>query len=160
MEKNKKKIYFIFHWVAVLSLIGLIATALGGALFFSKKAIMESFSYSLPALNINIDLVNQLFIAKIERRFNWDWHFYSGLLFGIDIFFFILFYLKNMLLFCIACAFISGSRLYARLWIPLNDDFFYYLKMFHRYSVYTFIFLLSFHVLEKIKLQITGGCDG
>lgn len=159
------KLYFILHWIGIVGLLGLIVTAFGGAVFFSKEAIMQSFGYSLPALHINISPVNQLFIAKIERRFNWDWHFYSGMLFGFSMFLFLTIHIlkKNKLkllhigiIICIGFVFISGSRLYGRLWIPLSDDFFYYLKIFHRYSVYTLVFLTGLHVLQKIKIQITG----
>lgn len=80
-----KTIYKINHWILFLSFLGLVATALAADFFFSKEAIMKSFEISLPQLNISIPPADRLFIARIERRITWDWHFYSGIIFTIAI---------------------------------------------------------------------------
>ena len=77
-------IYKINHWVLFLTFLGLVGTAITADFFFSKEAIMKSFEFSLAHLNIYIPPVDQLYIARIERRSTWDWHFYIGVIFFIS----------------------------------------------------------------------------
>ena len=80
-----KTIYKINHWVLFFSFLGLVTTSLAAEFFFSKQAIMQSFEFSLGNLGIMISPVDQLFIARIERRITWDYHFYVGILFFVSL---------------------------------------------------------------------------
>lgn len=166
-----KTIYKINHWVLVLSFLGLIATSLAADFFFSKQAIMESFEFSLGNLGIMISPVDQLFIARIERRNTWDYHFYVGIVFFISLAISIfrrkdkivdnerfsktlkesiwLMYISGIVLF------ISGLIMYLRLYFPLEDKYFLYLKNIHNFAKWGFIYSLVFHIISVIKLENT-----
>ena len=77
----------ILHWVFVPVLLAVVFTAIMNTTFFSKEAIMESFKFSFPNVDLyEVGAADQLFIARMERRVGWVFHFWSGcVLFSIII---------------------------------------------------------------------------
>lgn len=164
-----KTIYKINHWVLVLSFLGLIATSLAADFFFSKQAIMQSFEFSLGNLGIMISPVDQLFIARIERRITWDYHFYVGILFFVSLVISIvrskdrnLFddkfskVLKESIIFMYISGlvlFFSGLIMYLRLYFPLEDSYFSTLKNIHNIAKWSFVFFVVMHIISVIKLE-------
>lgn len=166
-----KTIYKINHWILVLSFLGLITTSLAAEFFFSKHAIMQSFEFSLGNLGIMISPVDQLFIARIERRNTWDYHFYIGVIFFISLAISIIRkkdkqlsadtfskILNESILFMYISGvvlFLSGLIMFLRLYFPLEDKYFSYLKDIHNIAKWSFIFFLVFHIISVIRLENT-----
>ena len=161
-------IYKINHWVLFLTFLGLVGTAITADFFFSKEAIMKSFEFSLAHLNIYIPPVDQLYIARIERRITWDWHFYIGVIFFISTLMIvykyragqlfkskILRYSIVVLIFSAVALSISGIIMYARLYFVLDESYFQLLKKIHDFSKWMFIVFVFIHVIEVIKLENT-----
>lgn len=160
MISNKEK---ILHWFIFLSFLGLITTALAADFFFSKEAIMESMKSSLPMLNLDdvIAPADRLFIARIERRDTWDWHFYFGIVFGLSILFWIIIsifqkkisFLKSSFYSLALILLISGIWLYLRLYINVSTETFALLKEVHHYGYYGFIGLFFIHLIKVIHKE-------
>lgn len=154
--------YKINHWTLFATFIGLICTALAADFFFSKEAIMHSFSVSTPQLGLTITPADQLFMARIARRITWDWHLYIGILFGISLILISFKYrrfkkldLTNIsILIMILSGFVltvSGILMFLRLYNPISEDFFQLLKIFHNYSKWVFIVSVIVHIYSVIK---------
>ncbi len=146
----------ILHWTVFLSFLALCATSLAAEYFFSKEAIMKSLQISLPMINHSIEPVDQLHIAKIMRRDTWDFHFFSGVIFGIALLFWIIISYKTIFrtkiwqILLILSGFvltISGIIMYLRLYYPLKGETFSLLKEIHNYSVDIFLLSLFLHIL-------------
>lgn len=162
-----KTIYKINHWVLFFSFLGLVTTSLAAEFFFSKQAIMQSFEFSLANLGIMISPVDQLFIARIERRNTWDYHFYVGIVFFISLAISIIrskdiitsrilkesirfMYISGLVLF------ISGLIMYLRLYFILEDSYFSLLKTIHNFAKWSFIVFVITHIATIIKLENTS----
>lgn len=154
--------YKLNHWILFITFIGLICTALAADFFFSKEAIMHSFSISTPQLGIQITPADQLFMARIARRVTWDWHLYIGILFSISLILIAFKYKRfqkiNLTNFSILIMLItgfiltiSGILMFLRLYDPISEDFFQLLKLFHNYSKWVFIISVSIHIFSVIK---------
>lgn len=157
----------VSHWFFVLSFIGLCITALAADWFFSKEAILKSFDFSLNHLGLDIPPLDQMYIARIERRITWDWHFYSGIIFFISLA--IAVFTKNFKLatnisnyikiamimsgFILA---ISGLLLYLRLFIQIEPYLFQLLKEIHNIAKWVFIVAVISHVFTIIRLENTS----
>ena len=158
LRKFFKENPYFFHWIGLIGFFGSVTTALAANYFFSKEAIVNSFTYSFSVIGLDsVNITDRLFIARIARRATWHWHFYSGLLLFLS---FAIFYaqrgkfdklLDKVKLFFLFIIFSSGAILYARLYIKISPDTFYYLKIFHHDSVYIFIVIIFFHMIEKIR---------
>ena len=163
-----KTIYKINHWVLVFSFLGLVTTSLAAEFFFSKQAIMQSFEVSFGNLGIMVSPVDQLFIARIERRNTWDYHFYIGLIFFVSLAISIvrakindndssrflkgsirIMYISGIVLFA------SGLVMYLRLYITLEEFHFSLLKNIHNISKWTFIIFVIVHIITVIRLENT-----
>lgn len=162
-----KTIYKINHWILFFSFLGLVTTSLAAEFFFSKQAIMQSFEFSLGNLGIMISPVDQLFIARIERRNTWDYHFYVGIVFFISLAISIIrtkdistsrilkesirfMYISGLVLFA------SGLIMYFRLYFILEDSYFSLLKTIHNFAKWSFIVFVITHIATIIKLENTS----
>lgn len=162
-----KTIYKINHWILFFSFLGLVTTSLAAEFFFSKQAIMQSFEFSLANLGIMISPVDQLFIARIERRNTWDYHFYVGIVFFISLAISIIrtkdistsrilkesirfMYISGLVLFA------SGLIMYLRLYFILEDSYFSLLKTIHNFAKWSFIVFVITHIATIIKLENTS----
>lgn len=162
-----KTIYKINHWILFFSFLGLVTTSLAAEFFFSKQAIMQSFEFSLGNLGIMISPVDQLFIARIERRNTWDYHFYVGIVFFISLVISIIrtkdittsrilkesirfMYISGLVLFA------SGLIMYLRLYFILEDSYFSLLKTIHNFAKWSFIVFVITHIATIIKLENTS----
>lgn len=159
-----KTIYKVNHWILFLSFVGLITTSLAAEYFFSKQAIMQSFQFSLSHLGIEISPVDQLYIARIERRVTWDWHFWIGVIFFINICISVFRKrvsgnskaLRNVIFGMMASGFVlfvSGLIMFLRLYFQLDENIFALLKVVHNYSKWIFIILVILHIVLVIKLE-------
>lgn len=163
MSKTTK----IIHWALFVAVCGLITTSLSADFFFSKEAIVRSFQFSMPEIGANIPPADQLFIARIERRIPWDYHFYFGILFSFAISYLFLakkslrknmkLYKINMYLLYIAGAimFISGYLLYSRLFFHMNGKMFASLKAIHDYTKWAFLSFIITHIAAIIYYENT-----
>lgn len=152
------------HWFFVMSFLGLCGTALSAEFFFSKEAILESFDFSLNHLNIYISPVDQLYIARIARRFAWDYHFYIGVLFSISILFLIfsiptntksitLVLSKIIIIGSGIILSITGCLLYLRIYIQISSEVFELLKIIHNNSKWLFIAAVILHIYSVVILE-------
>jgi len=91
MSNIKKEIDLntrLLHWSGVILFISLFFTALMNEFWYSKESIMATFDFSYQMLGLdNLDVDEQLFIARMERRDGWNWHFWLGI--GLSVVFFI-----------------------------------------------------------------------
>ncbi len=122
----------ILHWVIFLAFLGLVLTAISANVLFSKEAIMQSFSFSLPAIDIEMPPTDQLFVARIERRFTWMIHFWIGAFFMATVLLrFLLFwhekrkrgrFLQWFTFALIGLMFLSGFPLFIRIYFDIPAD--------------------------------------
>jgi cytochrome b561 len=152
----------INHWVLFLTFLGLVCTALSADFFFSKQAIMNSFSISTPQLGLSITPADQLFMARIARRVTWDWHLFIGIIFSISLILIAHKYerfeklnlINISILVMLITGFIltiSGILMFIRLYNPISDDFFQLLKIFHNNSKWIFMISVVVHIYAVIK---------
>lgn len=159
-----RTIYKINHWLLFVAFLGLLSTSLAAEFFFSKEAIMDSFKFSFAELNMEVPPVDQLFIARIERRDTWDWHFWIGVVFTLSLI--ASFFRKkekrksNLTSLSIigiynagAILFITGLIMFLRLYFQLEEDAFAVLKIIHNYSKWIFIILIIIHIYSIISLE-------
>lgn len=149
----------ILHWIIFLSFMALGITALAANYFFAKEAIMESFSFSLPALDIEIPPSDQLFIARVARRDTWEIHFWIGVLFAVAGFVkFFLFIFKNrnhkwlnhLSFLIILTLFISGLPLYLRLYFDISAGMQQLARSVHFYMAWVMVLFFIFHLISVI----------
>lgn len=160
----------ITHWILFFSVLGLITTSLSADFFFSKEAIVKSFQFSMPEIGANIAPVDQLFLAKIERRIPWDYHFYFGVLFSFSLIY--LFLAKNSLrksikniklhrinMFFIYITgiimFVTGYLLYSRLFFHMSSKMFVLLKLIHDDTKWVFLAFIIMHIATIIYYENT-----
>lgn len=149
----------VAHLALIIFTLGCFVAALAAEFFFSKEAIMGSFTYSLPKVGLNISPLDQLFIARMERRFAWEWHFFSGI--GAIVAYLSLLtaalYTKkkrkyHLLFFWFFLIFaFSGVAMYFRADGYLNEESIYYLRKLHRYTSFIFAAAIVFHLHSVFK---------
>ena len=145
----------ILHWLIFLAFLILICTAVAANVLFSKEAIMQSFSFSLPAIDIMIPPADQLFVARVERRATWAIHFWTGaLFFGFGLFRFLLFlrgkrvhqFLNSLTFTLILLLFASGLPLYIRIYVDIPAD----VQQFARSMHYALAWIMGLFVVLHI----------
>ncbi len=145
----------ILHWLIFLAFLILICTAVAANVLFSKEAIMQSFSFSLPAIDIEIPPADQLFVARVERRATWVIHFWAGaLFFGFGLFRFLLFlrgkrvhkFLNSLTFTLILLLFVSGVPLYIRIYVDIPVE----IQQFARSVHYIFAWTMGLFVMLHI----------
>ena len=120
---------------------------------------MRSFEFSLAELNLHISPMDQLFIARIQRRDTWDIHYYSGILFALALACMFAYTivkkqkkdLNIVILFTMGLILIStGLIMELRLHTEITDYIFSVLKDIHNFSKWSF---LTFMVAHGLKLS-------
>lgn len=149
----------LLHWMIFLCFVALGMTALAANYFFSKEAIMESFAFSLPALDIEIAPSDQLFIARVARRDTWEIHFWIGAIFGIlAIAKFALFMLKqrthkplnSFSFILILTLLLSGLPLYLRIYFDISADIQQVARGVHFYTAWALVAFFVIHLISVI----------
>ncbi len=152
----------ILHWIIFLSFSALGITALAANYFFAKEAIMQSFAFSLPALDVEIPPCDQLFIARVARRDTWEMHFWIGVLFavtGFAKFFLFVFkkrgykWLNHLSFLIIFILFLSGLPLYLRLYFDISADIQQLARGVHFYMAWVIILFLVSHLVFVIHKE-------
>ncbi len=158
----------LLHWLIFLCFIGLGITAIAANVLFSKEAIMESFAFSFPSLDIDVAPSDQLFIARIARRFTWEIHFWIGLImisaallkFGLYLFkrktnkF-----LNIFTTIMISVIFLSGLPLYLRIYFDISADIQTFSRGVHFYTIWLFVLFFILHLSHIIYKENNGESD-
>jgi len=174
----------ITHWLIVIAFMSLIFTAVMNEFWYSKEQIIESLRFSYPMLGLE-DLYpdEELFIARIERRFGWLWHFWIGIFFFINFLIMFLYSLyikrkknrelRNYLFILALIMFSSGLPLFFRSFITTDfaaQDLFLYTKdgiwyisqglidltrSIHKYTSYLFVVSVILHIINIIYKENT-----
>ena len=152
-----KKSFKIAHWLIFLLFLSLVCSAFSANFFFSKKQIIDSFSYSFDALGLSVPLSDQIFIARVERRFAWAVHFWEGVIFFalmIYNFFQVKKRLFNTFVFLMAVTlFFSGLILYIRIYIDIDIHIQTIARFIHFYTAWIFSFSIIAHIFYMIKKE-------
>lgn len=152
----------IYHWLVFLAFMVCAYTALMNTTFYSKEAIMETFNFSFSNLGIyDIGKADQLFIARIERRVGWVFHFYAGMtLFAIMLLSLIsrfkkltkMYLTKYLILSTIT---ISGIPLYIRAFIDIPMNYQNFSREIHFYTAWIVVAFVIAHVIIIIYKENT-----
>jgi Ni,Fe-hydrogenase I cytochrome b subunit len=174
----------ITHWLIVIAFIALVFTSLMNEFWYSKESIIESLRFSYPMLGLE-DLFpdEELFIARIERRFGWLWHFWIGVFFFAN--FLIMFIysvyikrkknkkLRNYMFILALIMFSTGLPLFFRSFITTDfaaTEIYLYSKdgvwfisqglidlarSIHKYSSYLFVISVIAHIFNIIYKENT-----
>jgi Ni,Fe-hydrogenase I cytochrome b subunit len=172
----------ITHWLIVFAFISLLFTSLMNEFWYSKENIIESLKFSYPMLGLE-DLYpdEELFIARIERRLGWLWHFWIGVFFFVN--FLIMFIyslyinrrrnkgLRNYMFVLAFTMFITGLPLFFRSFIVTDfsaSDLYLYSKdgiwvisqglvdlvrSVHKYTSYLFVLSAILHIFNIIRKE-------
>jgi len=146
----------ILHWVFVPVLLAVVFTAIMNTTFFSKEAIMESFKFSFPNVDLyEVGAADQLFIARMERRVGWVFHFWSGcVLFSIIVGRYLS--CKNKTLFqylvysTIFVMFLTGMPLFIRVDVDIPMYIQDLARNIHFYSAWFFGIVCVSHIFAVI----------
>jgi uncharacterized membrane protein len=126
---------------------------------------MESFKFSFPILDIyDVGSADQLFIARIERREGWVWHFYGGcVLFGLMIVSLIGLLKRNIKTissfskkmiafnaFMLTIMFATGIPLYIRAFIDIPMNIQDICRAIHLYTSYAYGVLIVGHIFMVV----------
>lgn len=164
---NKQIVSRTIHWMAVIAFLGLFTTEIFNQYFFSKSAILESFSFSFSAVSLqDVPMTDRLFIAKLLRREVWVWHFWFGVSFmSLSILrIAVSFYFKDfrnivfqsIFALIISIMFITGYPLWARAFENVDQDLQDKVRFIHHYMVYALWVVIFIHVASQIKKQISN----
>ena len=153
---NKYDIPKVLHWLFALVLLIVIFTAIMNTTFYSKEAIMETFLFSFPNIELfNVGAADQLFIARMERRAGWVFHFWSGcLLFGIILA--RIFTAKNKTIFqwsvylTMIVMFGTGIPLFIRVDVEIPMYIQNIARDIHFYSAWIFAVICTWHIVMVI----------
>jgi cytochrome b561 len=151
----------INHWLLFILFLGLFFTAVMNTTFYSKEAIMKSFEYSFFMTGLEAGYADQLFIARMERREGWVFHFYLGVAFFalslVRLFFYLRTKNKKLLtlsiLFFSFLLFISGFPLYIRAFVDISMDIQNPARTMHFYSAWILGLLIVYHIVNIIKKE-------
>jgi cytochrome b561 len=158
----------LLHWFIFLAYLGLMMTALAANWLFSKEAIMDSFAFSMPALGIDISPSDQLFIARLERRFTWALHFWIGIgLFSTTLLHYWLFlrnskhyrWLNHLSFALVTLLFLSGLPLFLRIYFNISASIQIFARILHEVLAWGIGFFVVGHILWVI-LQENGKRPG
>ena len=146
------------HWLFFIVFLVVLGTAIMNTTFFSKEAIIESFKFSFPMRDIyNIGYADQLFIARIERRIGWVFHFWAGVaLFAIAVVRYILIlkqkksWFQHFFYYSMALMFISGLPLYIRAYIDIPQEYQDVSRTIHYYTAWLFGIASFGHIIKKV----------
>lgn len=154
----------LLHWSIVGLFLVLAYTETMNMIFFSKEAILKSFEFSFAALGYqDIPPLDRLFIARLERREGWMWHYYAGIGFTVlSSIRFALFivntkrryhWLHITLFVLIATLAATGYSLWA---YPHVYEWQNTTRVIHYYSVWALYGVIGTHVAWILWLEISG----
>lgn len=158
----------ILHWLIVVCFMILAYTEIMNMYFFSKEAIMKSFEFSFSALGYqDIPPLDRLFIARLERRDGWMWHYYAGIGFAVlSVVRFAIFtinkdrryHLLHISLFTIVVTqAVTGYSLWA---YPHIYDWQIITRVIHHYSIWALYCVVGIHISHVLWLEIGGKDTG
>lgn len=175
LQTNRKYLIAerIIHWGSFFLILGLIGTAIMNTQYYSKEAIMESFQFSMPLVNLqDVDLASQLFIARYERRIVWDHHFIMGVFaLALIIPWLYLFLTKPKkpskamqitfwTYFSLFMTFaFTGIVLHIGNWVEVDYDFRENMRIVHHYAYYVFYAWIFAHILHVVYRTIKSKAD-
>lgn len=136
--------------------------------FFSKEAIMKSFEFSFSALGYqDIPPLDRLFIARLERRDGWMWHYYAGIGFVIlsGLRFILFMFTKKKrykalhiaIISIVSIQFVTGYSLWA---YPHIYEWQIYTRAIHHYTIWALYVTIGSHILWVLWLEISGRGSG
>lgn len=164
LNKPFSSLVRVLHWLIVLSFLVLLYTEITNMYFYGKEAILKSFEFSFPAVGLqDVPPLDRLFIARLERRETWMWHFWAGAMFVclVALRFFIFLAscqkrnkLLHISLFLIVLVqFGTGYTLWAYdhiyEWQNITRDI-------HHCTVYVMYLLVLLHIANILKLELTS----
>ena len=85
MEKRFSPMFRLWHWLTVLSVLGLAGTVFLRKSFFDKGANAEIIRAKLESYHIAIDPDQAVAVAKAIRAPMWEWHYVLAIFLGIAI---------------------------------------------------------------------------
>lgn len=158
----------LLHWSIFFAFLVLAYTETMNNFFYSKEAILKSFEMSMAALGYqDIPPLDRLFIARLERRESWMWHYYAGVIFVVlSTIRFVLFAFNKKrryhalhisLFLIIVSQFITGYSLWA---YPHIYDWQIITRAIHHYSVWALYGIIFIHIFVIIKNEINGTNSG
>lgn len=150
----------ITHWILFLVMIVIAYTAIMNTTFFSKEAIMSSFDISFQALEIfDVGKADQLFIARLERRIGWTWHFWAGVAASVIV---IISFIRNMIIkrkinkglkvlyTYTTVMLLTGIPLWIRTYYDIPQEQQDIARAIHHYTSYTVAIVFILHIAFMI----------
>ena len=149
----------IMHWTVAILFIVVSFLAIMNTTFYSKEEIISSFDFSFQAVDLyNVGFADKLFIARIERRLGWVWHFWLGFTMSMIIIASIFYNIKNgvaskglIIFYSISfIMFLSGIPLYIRTFFDLSKELIDYSRFIHHYLSYIIALAVVIHIIKII----------
>lgn len=147
----------ILHFILAVLFFVLITSALSAEFFFSKEAILSSFSFSLDKIGATIAPVDQLFIARLERRFAWNWHQISGILF-LPISLYLVYTssffnkkIKKILISLVLIMGVTGVFLFSRIYLDVPSSLLGSARTVHYFFSFVVVFFIVTHLILIFK---------
>ncbi|MDD3465661.1 MAG: cytochrome b/b6 domain-containing protein [Campylobacterales bacterium] len=153
----------ILHWTIFLSFFLLAYTETMNMYFYSKEAIMGTFENSFSMLGYqDIPPLDRLFIARLERRQGWMWHYYAGIVFMTLTFLrFVIYlyerkskniFLQSSLFITTVTLFLTGYSLWAYQHIYEWQNI---TRSVHHYATYALYLIIGTHLCRILYLEIS-----
>jgi len=152
----------LLHFIAGIAFVLTVFLAFMNEGWFSKEAIMQSFSFSLPFTGYEIAQADQFFISRMLRREGWQWHFWAGAimalaLVGIALLSALTYKMKTamrqfayLIAFGALVLFISGFPLWVRAYTEVHMDIQDLARKVHYYSAWAFGLTIALHTLYSV----------
>lgn len=158
----------IVHWMLFLTFLVIAYTCIMNTTFFSKEEIMSTFDFSFPILDIyDLGAADKLFIARIERRLGWVWHFWAGVIAFVLVLSLFIHNLKNkemkmskgkITLYGFSLImFLSGLPLYIRTFINIPQKYQDIARFIHHYSAFIVGAIIIAHIIMVVYKENKNG---
>jgi len=148
----------ILHWLFLVFFLVLGFTAIMNTTFYSKEAIMETFEFSFPMVELyDVAASDKLFIARIERREGWVFHFWVGV--GAFVLTLLRLYfvrkqkkslLTKIFYITFIIMFLSGLPLFIRTYVEIEQSYQDIARFIHYYSSWVLVAYLVIHIGQVI----------
>jgi len=142
----------IIHLIVVITFFMVAFSAIMNQTFYSKEAIMQTFEYSFPMIGLDIPPTDQLFIARLERRVGWIFHFHSALALSVSfLLLIVLSYKKRIFLFLVLfliliMMFATGLILYMRSIYEIPVEYINNARVLHHYMAWGIGLAVVLHI--------------
>ena len=180
MKTKFTRLYRIWHWLMVFSVLGLLFTVLLRKTFLSYKANALIIQDKLAAMDIDITIESAKVMAKAIRAPMWEWHYIFATFLAISIalrvflllskrgrFPFLGFWKSSLeikmkkgvfflLYLVVPIMAISGGVLYYHEALGMSKESVGWIKDFHEYLMYGVIFSVVMHVGMVLKYELTA----